>query len=195
MAAGLWLFCQYAHLLIYYGKHTYLNTMPVDFTQYKREMPLQPEQPRPIEVAPLPEIPQEIPRETLPREHEGNLLDEAIESLRSKLRRPKKQKPTTIPQMRDELTMKIEKIMEDGLADAYRELTPVQQQEFKLKGEEVSTKIRDLMRHTRVKIKQIFKLLVEWLKLLPGVNRFFVEQEAKIKADRILALKNYISDK
>lgn len=169
--------------------------MPVDFTQYKREMPLQPEQPRPIEVAPLPEIPQEMPRETLPREHEGNLLDEAIESLRAKLRRPKKQKPTAIPQMRDELTAKIEKIMEDGLADAYRELTPVQQQEFKLKGEEISTKIRDLLRRTHVKIKQIFKLLVEWLRLLPGVNRFFIEQEAKIKADRILALKNYMSDK
>lgn len=150
-----------------------------------------PEAPRPIEAAPIPELPHEMPTETLPREHEGNLLDEAIESLRAKLRRPKKQKPTTVPQMRDELTVKIEKIMEDGLADAYRELTPVQQQEFKLKGEEVANKIRDLMRRTRVKIKQIFKLLVEWLRLLPGVNRFFVEQEAKIKADKILALKNY----
>lgn len=175
--------------------------MSPDFTQKEPRFIAHPEIPAPIEQPQPPEAPRspeqliESAQQPVHLEKESGLLDEAIESLRSKLRRPKKQKPTTIPQMRDELTMKIEKIMEDGLADAYRELTPVQQQEFKLKGEEVSTKIRDLMRHTRVKIKQIFKLLVEWLKLLPGVNRFFVEQEAKIKADRILALKNYMSEK
>jgi hypothetical protein len=30
---------------------------------------------------------------------------------------------------------------------------------------------------------------LQWLKLLPGVNRFFLEQEAKIKTDRIIHLK------
>lgn len=176
---------------------TYQNNMSPDFTQKETpfvahpEMPTPIEQSQPPEAPPLPEQSVESVQQPVPLEKEGGFLDEAIESLRTKLRRPKKQKPTTIPQMRDELTMKIEKIMEDGLADAYRELTPVQQQEFKLKGEEISTKIRDLMRRTRVKIKQIFKLLVEWLRLLPGVNRFFIEQEAKIKADRILALKSY----
>src|SRR3990167_7296954 len=123
-----------------------IKTMPPDFTQHKQEIPIRPEQPQPIEVIPRPELTEDLTRVAPPLEKEGGLLDEAIESLRAKLRRPKKQKPTTIPQMRDELTTKIEKIMEDGLADAYRELTPVQQQEFKLKGEEVSIKIRDLMR-------------------------------------------------
>lgn len=175
--------------------------MSPDFTQKETrfvarpEIPAPIEQPQPPEGPPLPEQLVESAQQQAPLEKEGGLLDEAIESLRAKLRRPKKQKPTAIPQMRDELTAKIEKIMEDGLADAYRELTPVQQQEFKLKGEEVSTKIRDLMRRTHVKIKQIFKLLVEWLRFLPGVNRFFVEQEAKIKADRILALKSYMQNK
>jgi len=31
---------------------------------------------------------------------------------------------------------------------------------------------------------------LDWLKILPGVNKFFLEQEAKIKTDKILALKN-----
>ena len=81
--------------------------------------------------------------------------------------------------------------MEEGLADAYREMTTVQQQEFKIKGEETAWKIRELFKKTHLKIKEVFKLLVEWLRLLPGVNKFFIEQEAKIKADKILAVKRH----
>lgn len=119
---------------------------------------------------------------------EENFLDSAITNLRAALRTTKK-KPTLIqPRVRDEITLKIEHIMEEGLADAYRALTPLQQQEFRLKGEETAWKIRDLLRETHVKIKKIFRLLIEWLKILPGINRFFLEQEAKIKADRIISL-------
>jgi len=117
-------------------------------------------------------------------------LDEAIDGLRSKLRRPKKQKNTIIPQVRDEVTVKVEKIMEEGMADAFKELNPIERQEFKIKGEETALQIRELLKATHVKIKKIFKLLFEWLKMLPGINRFYLEQEAKIKADKIMSLKN-----
>jgi hypothetical protein len=158
------------------------------------------------ETPPVPEAPQEAPaapeapRETetpreVPARQKEEALEEGIEALKRRLRIPKKQKPTKVPQVRDELTIKVEKIMEEGLKDAYRELTPVQRQEFKIKGEETAFKIRQLLRSTRVKVKSIFKLLIEWLKLLPGVNRFFLEQEAKIKADKILALKEHIVGK
>ncbi|MCF6276611.1 MAG: hypothetical protein L3J07_02050 [Candidatus Magasanikbacteria bacterium] len=103
---------------------------------------------------------------------------------------PKKARPT-IPQTKDEMTQKIEKIMEEDLKDAFLELTPVQKQEFKIKGEEVLGKIRVLMNKTKVNIKKIIKLLLSWLKILPGINKFFLEQEAKIKADKILALKHF----
>ena len=79
--------------------------------------------------------------------------------------------------------------MEEGLTDAYRELTPVQKQEFKIAGERTARKIRDLLRSTHLKIKKIFKLLLAWLRLLPGVNKYYLEQEAKIKADKIFALQ------
>ena len=79
--------------------------------------------------------------------------------------------------------------MEQGLEDAFGELTPTQQQEFKLKGEETARKISDLIRQGKTKVKKIFELIFEWLKELPGINRFFLEQEAKIKADKIAKLE------
>lgn len=129
-----------------------------------------------------------VPESEMQRTGQENFLDEAIEGLRGKLKKPKKQKPTHIPQVRDELTVKVEKIMEEGLADAYNELSPIERQEFKIKGEETALQIRELLKATHIKIKNVFKLLFSWLKLLPGINRFYLEQEAKIKADKIVSL-------
>lgn len=117
-------------------------------------------------------------------------IDESIESLKRKLKNTKK-KQKQIPQVRDEVTVAIEKIMEEDLQDAYKELTPIQKQEFKIKGEETANQIRFLLKQTHIKVKNIFKLIFEWLKMLPGINKFFLEQEAKIKTDKILAIKEH----
>jgi len=114
--------------------------------------------------------------------------------LKKKLKQSKK-KNIQIPIVKDEINLKIEKIMEDGLEDAYKELTTIQQQEFKIKGEETAWKIRQVLKKTKVKIKEIFKLLLEWLKMLPGINKFFLEQEAKIKADKIISLNKFTNNK
>ncbi len=79
--------------------------------------------------------------------------------------------------------------MEEGLRETYDQLSPIAKQEFKIKGEQTAGKIRELLNVARVKAKKIFHLIVEWLKILPGINRFFLEQEAKIKTDKILLLK------
>ncbi|OIO20269.1 MAG: hypothetical protein AUJ23_00640 [Candidatus Magasanikbacteria bacterium CG1_02_32_51] len=121
-------------------------------------------------------------------------LDNRIQILKKKLKKSKK-KNNQIPIVKDEVTLKIEKIMEDGLEDAYKELTPIQQQEFKIKGEETAWNIRQVLKKTKIKIKEIFKLLLDWLKLLPGVNKFFLEQEAKIKADKIISLNKFSNNK
>lgn len=120
-------------------------------------------------------------------------LDDAIQKLKNSLRASKK-KPVIMPQVRDDLTLKIEHVMEDGLKDAFVSLSPLEQQEFKLKGEQTARAIRNLLGETKIKIKKIFQLLLEWLKLLPGVNRFFLEQEAKIKVDQILAIHKQTKD-
>lgn len=134
-----------------------------------------------IELAePNPETAAEQPRVDTKR-------TEAPTDTRSRLLR-RKPKPAAVPQVRDELTVQIEKILEDGVSDAYARLTPIQKQEFKIKGEAVARVIGDMVRTTHIKVKKILRLIIEWLKLLPGVNRFFLEQEAKIKTDRIIAL-------
>lgn len=95
-----------------------------------------------------------------------------------------------LPAYQDPVTQKIEKIMEENVGDAYARLSPIAREEFKLKGEETAKAITELLKSTHVKVKKIFKLIFYWLKMLPGINHFFLEQEAKIKTDRILELKN-----
>lgn len=95
-----------------------------------------------------------------------------------------------LPATLDPLAQKIEKILEENVGDAYELLSPIAKQEFKLKGEVVAQKISELLKSAHVKVKKVFQLILEWLKMLPGVNRFFLEQEAKIKTDRIIALHN-----
>ncbi|MFA5128032.1 MAG: hypothetical protein WC457_03470 [Patescibacteria group bacterium] len=101
---------------------------------------------------------------------------------------PKTKKRTAIPPPRDQVTIKVEKILSEGLDDTYAGLSPIAQQEFKLKGEQTAVSIREILRSTKVKAKKIFQLILEWLSLLPNVNKFFLEQEAKIKTDRIIEL-------
>ena len=123
------------------------------------------------------------------KEGEHSPLKEAGALMKEMLMLKRRPKQMAIPQMRDEVTLKIEKIMEDGIGDAFGRLSPVAQQEFKLRGEETARTIRELLNSTHVKVKKIFQLILEWLKMLPGINHFFLEQEAKIKTDRILAVK------
>jgi hypothetical protein len=84
---------------------------------------------------------------------------------------------------------KIEQIMEDGLGDLYNTMNYREQMAFKAKGEETAKSIFQLVYHkSRVNVKKIIKLIRNWLKLIPGINKFFLEQEAKIKADKIITL-------
>jgi hypothetical protein len=100
-----------------------------------------------------------------------------------------------VPMLRDEMTVKVEKILSVGLADTYAKLSPVAQQEFKLKGEQTAIKIRELLQSAKIKVKKIFNLILQWLSLLPNINRFFLEQEAKIKTDRVIELKKQSEEK
>ncbi len=115
--------------------------------------------------------------------------EQAVQGIRSLLGKKGQNKTPAAP-VRDTISVEVEKIMEEGLRDAFVQLPPADRELFKIKGEQTAYQIRDLLRATHVKVKKIFSLLMDWLKLLPGVNRFFLEQEAKIKADKILALKN-----
>lgn len=87
---------------------------------------------------------------------------------------------------KDEVTQEIEDILSEDLTDLFLKMNPQEQEEFRAKGEETASVIRQLLSAAKVNIKKIFFLITEWLKLIPGVNKFFLEQEAKIKTDKIL---------
>ena len=87
----------------------------------------------------------------------------------------------------------VEKILESGLEGMFIKLPPAKKQEFKIQGEQAAKQITQLLNTTSLKIiefsRRVFKLIISWLKIIPGVNKFFIEQEAKLKADQIVALK------
>ncbi len=81
----------------------------------------------------------------------------------------------------------IECILEEGLRELYLNMPHEIQPSFKKKGEETAEKIIGLIReNTKNIIWKIIKLISEWLRMIPNVKEYFVEQEAKIKADKIL---------
>jgi hypothetical protein len=86
------------------------------------------------------------------------------------------------------LQQAVESVLEENLSSLFRELTPAQQIEFKNQGEVVAGRIAKLLQQAKVKVGQILRLIREWLGSLPGINKYFIEQEAKIKADKIIKL-------
>ncbi len=88
---------------------------------------------------------------------------------------------------KDPVLVVIEQILSDGLGDLYHEMSPAAQEKFKVKGEETASKIQQMIASARVQARLILKLIRDWLRVIPGVNRFFLEQESKIKTDKILA--------
>jgi len=84
---------------------------------------------------------------------------------------------------------KIEDILADGLDDLYKNLPADKQEEFKAEGERAAGQIVVLLRSVKIKMSRIFHLIRRWLKIIPGVNRYFLNQEAKLKADRIYQME------
>jgi len=82
----------------------------------------------------------------------------------------------------------VEEILSGGLEYIFSQMPPITQQEFKNKGEMAAKKIHALLQQPKIKIKKIAGLIMDWLKIIPGVNKFFLEQESKIKVDKILKL-------
>ncbi|HPI67102.1 MAG TPA: hypothetical protein PKZ16_00960 [bacterium] len=87
------------------------------------------------------------------------------------------------------LHQNIEAVLEEDLGDLYFSLSPEKQKIFKAEGEQTAKKIIELIETAKITFRRVFNLIKKWLKIIPGLNRFFVEQEAKIKADRILEIE------
>lgn len=96
----------------------------------------------------------------------------------------------SIRKKNEERLKKIEEILADDLDEIYNSLPPESQKEFKVKGEETAKEINSLMEKAKFKVRKVLSLIRSWLSLVPGVNKFFLEQETKIKADEIVKLRD-----
>lgn len=95
--------------------------------------------------------------------------------------------PVAIPKPpKDRLVKEIEEVLEEDLKELYLAMPKEKQAAFKAKGEETISLVSQLVRVAHVNVKKIFQLIRAWLKMIPGVNRYFLEQEAKIKTDKII---------
>lgn len=103
--------------------------------------------------------------------------------------RATEQQPTIVVP-KDVLTQEIERILESDLEELYFSMNAEDQMKFKLEGEQVSKTIRQMMQSGTVKLRKVLGLVLNWLKMIPGVNKFFVEKQAKIKAEQILNLRD-----
>ncbi|MDD5341551.1 MAG: hypothetical protein PHC97_03915 [Patescibacteria group bacterium] len=83
---------------------------------------------------------------------------------------------------------KIENVLQEDLNDIYFQLPPDQQAVFAERGEETAAEIESLLGQVKIRVSKILELIKRWLRLIPHVNRYFLEQEAKIKTDKILRI-------
>lgn len=140
------------------------------------------------EIAPVPASERE-PASVEQPETKGEQPSQAPMPAAESPARPAVVQPTAPPvPVKSPLVREIEDVLSEDLLEVYRSMTPQQQEEFKVKGEQAASKIAELLQSIRVQSQKILGLIKDWLRLIPGVNRFFLEQEAKIKTDKILAL-------
>lgn len=90
---------------------------------------------------------------------------------------------------KNEALLCIEMILEEGLETTYASLDEAARLRFKTEGEATAKRIEQLLTQAKVKVKEILDLIRHWLLIIPGVNKFFIEQETKIKTDKIMTLR------
>ena len=143
----------------------------------------------PLEQVPSleqPEQPNETQPEAEPRQPETTPEPAEQQPLPSAKPLPASQPAPSTP--KDETLTEVETILANNLSDIFVQMTPAQQEAFRQKGEETAQKIKTLLDTAKAKTKKILKLIRDWLKTIPGVNKYFLEQEAKIKTDKVMEI-------
>lgn len=94
--------------------------------------------------------------------------------------------PAEIAVPKDEVKTRVSSILEEGMKEYYAQLDPAAQARFKAKGDEVAGQIAVMVRGFKVNVQKVLSLIRDWFLTIPSVNKFYIEQEAKIKTDGIL---------
>lgn len=107
----------------------------------------------------------------------------------------RKKKASTPKGPKSKLLEDIEDVLAEGLSEYYESLTPGQRKAFKAEGERAASAIETLLKKAHVKVIEIVRIIKRWLSLIPGINQFFIEQESKIKADKLILLSEKQKEK
>lgn len=99
-----------------------------------------------------------------------------------------KQAVAPAPDTKDKYRIRVERVLEQNLWDLYFALPQGTREKFKAEGEAAAASLRAAIESKRVKPSQVLRPVLRWLKTIPRVNPFFLEQEAKIKTDQVMEL-------
>jgi hypothetical protein len=95
-----------------------------------------------------------------------------------------------VPMTSEVIHTEVDNILSNDMDNVFLSLDAGTQRAFKLKGEETTNKITALLMGTKVKVSEITKLILEWLRIIPKANKHYLEQQAKIKTGEIIKIKN-----
>ncbi len=102
--------------------------------------------------------------------------------------------PTPSPKVDDDYYARrereIDNFLAEGLNETFLAMSPEKQKIFKAEGEKTARKINELLNAAKINVSKIVSLIKKWLSLITGINKFFLDQEAKIKADKIIKMKD-----
>lgn len=137
------------------------------------------------EQQPLPEVTRQEQTPLPEQQSQG----QAVASTATALSEPTASAPLAVAVPKSSLRKNIETILSDGLMHVYQTMSLKDQERFRVTGEETATAIEMLVTSLKATGKQLVQLLRAWLLLIPHVNKFFMEQETKIKTDHLLVLQ------
>lgn len=83
---------------------------------------------------------------------------------------------------------KIENILQEDLEEIFFNMDEAHRRMFKAQGERVAIQIEKIIATGKSITVKVLEIIKQWLRLIPGVNKFFIEQEAKIKTDKIIKI-------
>ncbi len=97
-------------------------------------------------------------------------------------------RPEAPPDPKDKYRIRVERALEQNLWDLYFALPPGAREKFKTEGEAAAADLRVAIEKKSVRPNAVLHAVHRWLRSIPKVNPYFLEQEAKIKTDKIMDL-------
>jgi hypothetical protein len=114
--------------------------------------------------------------------------EETVSEITASVVLPQDKSPAAATPSTDIELKKVESVLSQGLESVFLTMDIATQANFKAQGEETAKQINTLLHSGKAKMQKVITLIINWLRLIPRVNKHFLEQEAKIKADEIMRM-------